>query len=81
MDGTGNQFFAGPCFAENQSGGIGISDLLYFKKSVLNDGAVADDRLKIVLQFDFLLQVGGFGFQFVFQLFDLCIRIVQYWRF
>ena len=39
------------------------------------------NRLKIVPQFDFLLQVGGFSFQFVFQLFDLRIRIVQYWRF
>jgi hypothetical protein len=33
VDGTGNQFFAGPCFAEYQNGDIGISDLLYLKRT------------------------------------------------
>lgn len=77
VDGTGNQFFAGPGCAENQSGGIGISDLLYFKKNVLNDRAVADDRLKIVLKLDFLLQVSSFSFQMVFQLLDFRVGFLQ----
>jgi hypothetical protein len=51
--------------------------LFHLEKNVLNGRTVADDRLKIVLQLDFLLQVGCFSLQLVFQLFDFCVGFLQ----
>ena len=51
---------------ENQNGGVGSGNLFHLVKNVFEGGAVADDALKIVLQFDLRLQVSRFGLQLVF---------------
>ena len=66
MHGAGNQLLAGPCLTKNQDDGITGGNLSYLIEDVPEPIALADNILIVVLQFDFILQIGSFRLQLVF---------------
>jgi hypothetical protein len=78
VNGSGHKLFAHPGFPHDQHRRIRGGDLLNSVQHIFNRFAPADDIFKVVLQFDFILQVVAFGFQLVFQLLDLHISGVEF---
>ena len=77
MKGSGHKLFARPCFPHDEHRRIRGGDLFDSVQHIFQRFALTDDIFKVVFQFDFILQVGAFSFQLVFQLADLCISTAE----
>ncbi len=75
VNAAGYAFFAGPSFAGDEDGGIGVGDNGGVVQNPLQRGARADDIFGPVRAPDFVLQITLFLGQAVFELCDLAIGV------
>ena len=78
VDGGGDKGFAGPGFAADQHGGVGVGDQINALHGLADRGGGADDVVMRALGRDRLLQIGVFLFQPVAQRGHLIQRVAQF---
>ena len=74
-----NHFLARTRFPHDYYGRIRGGDLLDSVEYIFHRFALTDDIFKVVFQLDFVLKVGAFSFQPVFQLLDLRISAAEHY--
>jgi hypothetical protein len=77
VKGARHKLFTRAGLPHNEHGRIRGSNLLDSVQHISQRFALTDYIFKVVFQFDFILQVGAFGFQLIFQLFDLRVALPQ----
>ena len=70
VDGSGDDFFAGAGFTQNQNSCARGRDQLHLRERAADRGAVADDLFKIICAANFLFEVELFLGELVFQRVD-----------
>ena len=75
MDGTGQEFFACPRFAQDQHRGISCRHLLDLAQHLLHGVTVTEDVFEVMLQPDLFLQIDILRLKLILQTFDVAEQL------